>query len=181
MWQMESVLKGWVRKGAGCVWQGEARDVSHYYAFVGSQKLTSIRSHIRLPHTLTLLLLLQLAPQHLFLVFYQLNLKYLKQWRFHPLFPLEISNTLQSCVWLSCLKPFSLTSHLSDPHSLDGEQHFIFFAAIPGLLFGSRPPRASHDKAITSVHVHTTCLPWAISSLTRHQLLKSVVETSTRN
>lgn len=89
--QMESVLRGWVRMGAGCVWQGEAHDVSHYYGFAGSQKLTSIRSRIRLPHTLTLLLLLQLVPQRLFLVFYQLNLKCLKQWRFHPLFPLETS------------------------------------------------------------------------------------------
>lgn len=68
-----------MRKGAGCVLQGEAHGVSHYYGFAGSQRLTSIRSHIRLLHTLTLLLLLQLVPQHLFLVFYQLNLKYLKQ------------------------------------------------------------------------------------------------------
>lgn len=57
----------------------DAHDVSRYYGFVGSQKLISIRSCIRLPHTLTLLLLVQLVPWNPFLVFYQLNFKCLKQ------------------------------------------------------------------------------------------------------
>lgn len=51
----------------------DAHDVSHYYDFVGSQKLTHIRSCIRLAHTLTLLLLVQLVPWSLFLVFDQLT------------------------------------------------------------------------------------------------------------
>lgn len=57
----------------------DTHDVSRYYGLVGSQKLTSIRSCIRLPRTLTPLLLVQLVPQSPFLVIYQLNFKYLKQ------------------------------------------------------------------------------------------------------
>lgn len=55
----------------------DVHDVSRYYGFVGSQKFTSIRSCIRLPHTLTLLQLVQLLPWSPFSVFYQLNFKYL--------------------------------------------------------------------------------------------------------
>jgi len=57
----------------------DAHGVSRYYGFVGSQQLTSIRSCIRLPHTLMLLLLVLLVPWSPFLVFYQLNFKYLEK------------------------------------------------------------------------------------------------------
>lgn len=52
----------------------DAHDASRYYGFVGSQKLTSIRSRIRLPHTLTLLQLVQLLPCSPFLVFFSVEL-----------------------------------------------------------------------------------------------------------
>lgn len=70
---------------------------------------------------------------------------------------------------------------MRDPRSLDGEQHFIFFASFILLSLGAQPPRASHGKAITTAHVHTTCLPAAISTVTQHQLLSSMAETSIMN
>lgn len=82
------------------------------------------------------------------------------------------SNTSQSCVWLSFLNYFPLKAvqpFARDPPSLGEEQPFGLLAATTRLSLGSEPQRAAGGKAITSPHVHTTCLPWAIPTVTQHQ------------
>lgn len=111
-------------------------------------------------------------------MFYQLNFKRLKQPDSHHFIYLFIfSSPLRDFCdpalhRLSFLNYFPLKAvqpFARDPCSLGEEQPFSLLAATTRLLLGSEPQRAAHGKAITSPHVHTTCLPWAIPTVTQHQ------------
>lgn len=62
IWQPQVCAERLSEEGSCCVWHREdAHNASFYYSFVGAQKLTSIRPCIRLPHSLTLLLLAEVS------------------------------------------------------------------------------------------------------------------------